>query len=103
MGWDVLATDTSDVIRNVLSGNIHANSSNGPESGIVQVRELDWTVPPSLWSWSDPEIVASHSNSRNPQDANVPESKSHSTGQELLRPPFDMIVTSDTIYSPSLV
>ena len=91
LGWDVLATDTSDVIRNVLSGNIHANSSNGPEFGVVQVRELDLTVPPCLWSWLDLEIVASHSSFHHdsPQDANASESKSHSTGQELLKPPFD--------------
>lgn len=100
----MLATDIPDVIENVLSRTIQANPPSGSSRyGIVQVRELDWTVPPSDWTWTDSEVVASHSLS--PTDTRAPQTEVPELveAETLLKPPFDMIVTSDTIYTPSLV
>jgi len=96
MGWDVLATDTRHVISSVLSHNISSNLSRlTAASGVVQVRELDWAVPPENWSWNDPATVATSS----PTDASpsIPDSG------DLLKPPFDLIVSSDTLYIPELI
>ncbi|KAI8998522.1 hypothetical protein BD414DRAFT_575041 [Trametes punicea] len=95
MGWDVIATDLPDVVTTVLSGNIARNLSQlPPHSGTVQVRVFDWTVPPDHWVWDDPCAIASSQ----PQ-------KLHLAAQQssILRPPFDLIITSDTIYSTELV
>ncbi|EIW60008.1 uncharacterized protein TRAVEDRAFT_118360 [Trametes versicolor FP-101664 SS1] len=95
MGWDVIATDLHDVVSSVLADNISSNLSRLPvDSGTVQVRILDWTVPPDRWLWDDPQTIAS-SEAEKPQSA-VPQAP-------VLGPPFDLILTSDTIYSPDLV
>ncbi|KIJ44022.1 hypothetical protein M422DRAFT_168748 [Sphaerobolus stellatus SS14] len=93
LGWDVLATDTRHVISAVLQTNIDRNRGNLPfGSGIIQVRELDWTVDPENWTWSHPSVVAS-------QDT---QPTSHS-GEELLGPHFDLVLTADTVYIPELL
>lgn len=92
LGWDVVATDTRAVVSAVLQHNIDANRLNLPAgAGTIQTRELDWTVDPARWTWSHPSVVASHdySDSHSPADT--------------LRPPFDLILTADTLYSPQLV
>lgn len=95
MGWDVVATDLPDVVSAVLSGNVARNLSQlPPDSGTIQVRILDWTVPPDQWSWDGGESIASVSNSHAVQirgDA------------EYLGPPFDLIISSDTLYVPDIV
>ena len=63
-----------------------------PDSGIVQVRALDWTVPAANWSWDNSAVIASGDG--------VPASSDDTT---LLAPPFDLILTADTIYSTDLV
>ncbi|KAH9857009.1 hypothetical protein C2E23DRAFT_721079 [Lenzites betulinus] len=95
MGWDVIATDLNDVVSSVLASNIARNLAQlPPDAGNVQVRVLDWTVPPDHWVWDDAQTIAS---------AQV--EKPHPAGQPgpLLGPPFDLILTSDTIYSADLV
>lgn len=81
----------------MLSPNIASNhpisSSNG---GTIQIRELDWLVPPESWDWTNPIAVASTNSSPSstvtrPDDPTV------------LRPPFDLIISSDTIYLAELV
>ncbi|KAI0375025.1 hypothetical protein BV20DRAFT_1010906 [Pilatotrama ljubarskyi] len=95
MGWDVIATDLHDVVSTVLSGNISRNLTQlPPDSGTVQVRELDWTVPPDQWRWDHPDIIASTQVATPPSEAQQ---------GPILGPPFDLIVTSDTIYSVALV
>ncbi|KAF5365577.1 hypothetical protein D9758_003224 [Tetrapyrgos nigripes] len=82
-GWSaVYATDTDCVIRSVLATNIQNNNPH------IRVRELDWLVDPSNWVWDDKSIIASQQStlSSNP-----------------LTQPFDLIVTADTVYEPSLV
>ena len=97
LGWDVLATDLPDVIDSVLAQNISSNlTSLPPESGTIQLRALDWTIPPEKWSWEDDTIIASSS---------IPTTlTSNADGRfPLLVAPFDLIITADTIYSPHLV
>ncbi|KII89216.1 hypothetical protein PLICRDRAFT_40849 [Plicaturopsis crispa FD-325 SS-3] len=94
LGWDVLATDVPAVISTVLTRNVEHNTPLlSPDSaGSIQIRELDWTVPPEEWRWDNDSAIAS---------ATSPPAAPSTAGQ--LRPPFDLIITSDTLYSPSLI
>ncbi|CAE6418560.1 unnamed protein product [Rhizoctonia solani] len=83
LGYHVLATDAHPSVISLLTQNIQRNSQNLP--GSVQVRELDWCVPPERWDWSDPSSITSP---RAYSDV-VPRS-------------FDLIVTADTLYVPHL-
>lgn len=86
MGWDVVATDLPNVIDSVLGQNVGDNAHL--VSGNIQVRELDWMVEPVHWSWTDTKSVSSPTLAG---DSPVP-----------LELPFDLIVTSDTLYIPQL-
>lgn len=96
LGWDVVATDTRPVISSVLQRNIDSNRVNLPAgSGRIQVRELDWTVEPGKWSWSDASRIASHDLQEDLQES--------TNGVETLNPPFDLVLTADTVYIPQLL
>ncbi|KAF8580886.1 hypothetical protein K439DRAFT_1636643 [Ramaria rubella] len=93
LGWDVIATDTHGVLSSVLQRNVDSNRINlPPGSGTIQTRELDWTVKPENWIWNHPAVIASH------EPGNL-----KATTAETLNPPFDLIITADTLYSPELV
>ena len=91
----MLATDIPHVISSVLQKNIANNLSALPiGSGTVQLRELDWLVPPAKWTWDSETIIASNY-------PTIPsESKESPT---LLHPPFDLIISADTVYATELV
>ena len=92
LGWDVLATDTTHTISSVLSPNIASNTTSSCDRGIIQIRELDWLVPPESWDWTSSIAVASsHSYTPTADDPTI------------LKPPFDLIISSDTIYAAELV
>jgi hypothetical protein len=95
MGWDVLATDVPNVISTVLAQNVANNIAGLPvDSGMIQIRELDWTLNPDRWIWNDDKVIASGSSPSfqlSPSDA-----------KDLLQPPFDLIISADTVYSPAL-
>lgn len=91
LGYDVLATDTAHVCASVLRSNINANVDLVP--GRVHVRELDWGVDPTGWIWDDPVSITSP----------APLSRRGGDGRDFLAPPFDLIVSSDTIYDTALV
>ncbi|KAG8732900.1 hypothetical protein FRC11_010211 [Ceratobasidium sp. 423] len=55
LGYHVLATDAHPSVLSLLTQNIQRNSQNLP--GSVQVRKLDWCVPPEQWDWSDPTSI----------------------------------------------
>ena len=75
----------------MLQKNIDSNRLNLPEgSGTIQTRELDWTVEPEHWTWTHPSVIGSFDYSN--LDAPT----------ETLRPPFDLILTADTLYCPQL-
>lgn len=88
MGGDVLATENLYILDSVLKRNIASNTS----SLNIQARELDWTVPSEAWNWTDPVSITN----------SVHTSKSNQV-ESLFKPPFDIIFTSDTIYSHDLV
>lgn len=95
MGWDVLATDLQDVISSVLSSNISRNRPQmSPSSGAIEVRVLDWSVPPDQWVWDDCTRIASQVVQKYSPTAR------HSP---ILAPPFDLIISSDTLYTADLV
>ena len=84
----MVATDLSNVIDSVLGRNVGDNTHL--VAGTINVRELDWMVEPEHWSWVDAKSVSSPSLTRNPP------------AEDLLGPPFDLIMTSDTVYIPQL-
>ncbi|OCH95016.1 hypothetical protein OBBRIDRAFT_768598 [Obba rivulosa] len=95
IGWDVVATDLPDVISSVLQSNIARNQPRLPaQRGRIDVRVLDWTVPPEQWSWDDDKSISSTLHR---------ETSSDSVTASLLGPPFDLILSSDTVYSPDLI
>lgn len=99
LGWDVLATDLPDVISSVLSANISHNLSNLPPAcGSVHVRILNWTIPPDEWTWDNRLYIAASAEDH----MGLPPQPS-SQCEERLLPPFDMILSADTLYEPSLV
>ncbi|OCB84235.1 hypothetical protein A7U60_g8912 [Sanghuangporus baumii] len=124
-GWSVLATDTPTVVHSVLRPNIRRNTRNTINTitandrtttttrllGTVQVRALDWTVPLEEWNWSDPESVTGSSSMTESGDIRirtrmareVTDENFEAPGEELLGPPFDLIITADTVYSPDLI
>lgn len=102
LGYDVLATDTRHVCNAVLRHNMAANLPHLPTTaGLIQVRELDWNVACDAWQWNDPLCVtpAGDASSSTSGDCGAnPEPQG-----DLLGPPFDLIISSDTLYDVSLV
>ncbi|KAI0302096.1 hypothetical protein BC826DRAFT_1151311 [Russula brevipes] len=97
LGWDVLATDTAHTVSSVLSPNIASNYPRSPcDDGTIQTRELDWLVSPESWDWTNPVAVAS-------TNSYTPQSSVTRANDTLLQPPFDLVISSDTIYTPELV
>ncbi|KAI0337072.1 hypothetical protein BDW22DRAFT_1416037 [Trametopsis cervina] len=98
LGWDVLATDLPDVVDSVLSQNIKDNLPMlPPGSGTIHVRVLDWNVPPTEWVWHDDTAIASET--RKPSDNSTP---TVTTATRII-PPFDLIISADTVYSLHLI
>lgn len=91
LGYNVLATDTMHVCASVLRSNINANAHLVP--GRVHVRELDWGVNSTEWKWDDHVSITSP----------APLPRRGDDGRDFLAPPFDLIVSSDTIYDTALV
>lgn len=91
MGYDVVATDTPLIAHGILHSNLSSNRSTALSAPILEARALDWFSPPSSWSWTTSPITPSLSSSPSP---------SHEA--PLLQPPFDLILTTDSIYSPTL-
>lgn len=74
--------------------------SEDAREGIVECKELDWTVAPTRWKWDDGLTIA---NGLDPVD-DLPKTDGirTNTGSDLI-PPFDLIITADTLYISELV
>ncbi|KAH0827085.1 hypothetical protein J3R83DRAFT_4771 [Lanmaoa asiatica] len=95
LGYHVLATDTAHVCNSVLRHNIAANLPHLPTAaGSIQVRELDWNVESDRWAWNDSTRITPNGDASN---------KCGTDAEDLLGPPFDLIIASDTLYDESLV
>jgi protein N-lysine methyltransferase METTL21D len=93
LGVDTLATDVPLVLP-TLTSNINQNKGYLPlTAGALVICELDWTVPPEKWTWSGSHSIAS---------LEVLPLANESI-QDTPRPPFDLIITADTLYHDELV
>lgn len=104
LGWDVLATDLKVVISSVLEQNIRRNDhlpSLVTSRGVIQVRELDWNAPLSDWNWDRSDCIASLSSPQS--DAGLKSKSPTQVNDSTLSPPFDLILTSDTLYDKQLI
>ncbi|CDU24879.1 uncharacterized protein SPSC_04712 [Sporisorium scitamineum] len=86
LGWQVTATDIPPVLDAVLKPNIDAGLYQLVHPGKatadqVHVCQLDWTTPPDTWH----------------AQLALPTTATQSPTQ------FDLIITADTIYEPSIV
>lgn len=116
LGYDVLATDVGEVVDRVLHRNVEANVDRvrswagveGRVYGCIAVKELDWFVEPEKWRW-DLVGTVTGGGSGGSDGGRESESESESApdsrkqGAALLGPPFDLVVTSDTLYMMELV
>lgn len=82
LGYDVLATDADPAVLALLRQNVQLNAANLP--GSVTVRELDWCVLPEQWDWDHPSTITGSNNA------------------QPTHPPFDLVITADTFYTPRL-
>jgi hypothetical protein len=90
----VVATDVPLVLP-LLRQNIDRNIPGLPVSaGSVLVRELDWTVSLEEWTWKNAACIASHDSSAD---------HDQTADEGCLAPPFDLILTADTLYTSELV
>lgn len=98
LGWQAIATDIPPVLDTVLEPNVEAGLYQLINEGIAEpdqarVSELDWTVPPEKWYW--------HPSLRYPSTTAFEHSSTSSDHQCEQR--FDLILTADTIYEPSII
>jgi protein N-lysine methyltransferase METTL21D len=109
MGWDVCTTDVEPVVSTVLRPNIEMNKRDSERGGkkddhVLECKELDWTVPPQQWDWANPEAISRQQGGTIIlPTAEIQQSDGLFTPRKRLGPPFDLIVTADTLYTPALV
>lgn len=114
LGFSTILTDVPYILSTFTLPNIRQNlpalhsalSLSHPP--IVQARELDWTAPPSSWDWSRSGNGSSISSDWEDPYTRSQKEKALAQGTILkeettILPPFDLIVTTDTIYHPSLL
>lgn len=95
IGWQVVATDIPPVLESVLQPNVKAGLFQMVAAGQttpdqMEVCELDWTVPPENWQRCR--------ETGSPSTEGLPD-RTRSTNDQR----FDLILTADTIYEPSIV
>ncbi|CCF50761.1 hypothetical protein NDA11_007310 [Ustilago hordei] len=99
LGWDTVATDIPPVLESVLKPNVEAGlyqlvNEGKAEKDQIRVCQLDWTVLPERWHWH-PEL--GFPSAQEHVDADTRNTQT-TTEQH-----FDLILTADTIYEPSLI
>jgi hypothetical protein len=90
LGYDITTTDIAPSLQSVLMPNIELNSKLAPPSwGQIRAKSLDWfDYLPS----SSSDLEHTVEKARNWMEENEPEPLDS----------YDMIITTDTLYSPSL-
>lgn len=119
LGYDVLSTDIGFISEGILRQNIERNSTlgqretpagEGREAG-VRASCLDWTVDSEDWDWGiGNDVTPSSSSLTTPSsppvvgNGIVVESKDNVDFEtNRFSPPFSLILTTDSIYHPSLI
>lgn len=97
LGWQVTATDIPPVLDSVLRPNVRAGLYQLVNTGLavadqIHVAELDWMAAPGRWLWHPQFGFPSTKEHTNTPDTNIA-AETH----------FDLILTADTIYEPSLI
>lgn len=83
LGYDVVSTDIRAIAEGILSRNLERNSPLASSTLLVP-STLDWFSSPSEWDF-------------------LRESNTSSIDSDLIpQPPYDLIVTTDSVYSPEL-
>ena len=92
-GYNVLATDVPSIAEGLLRTNLAARPPPTTElqQPSLQAKALDWFAEPSTWDFERSSVT--------PRESDTP---APSTLDPTLRPPFDLITTTDSIYHPSL-
>lgn len=88
---DVVATDIPSIATGLLHTNLAspANRSAALDAPVLQARALDWLIDPSGWDWTQSSVTP-------------PLLLPASSSEPALVPPFDLICTTDSVYSPNL-
>ena len=119
LGYDILSTDIGFISEGILAENIVENSTpsqresaggDGREAG-VRASCLDWCVDSEEWDWSiGKDVTPSSSSLPTPSPSPAPSigpttSRDDNPDFETNRfsPPFLLILTTDSIYHPSLI
>ncbi|KAI5810885.1 hypothetical protein DFH27DRAFT_475724 [Peziza echinospora] len=103
LGINVIATDLPVVINSVLQQNIENNiysssaSAQSSAAATIDVKVLDWRAPPEEWRW---DVSGWISQANQVHDGTKIDSHNVQAG---IRPPFDLIISSDTVYEKTLV
>ncbi|SPO28921.1 uncharacterized protein UTRI_05034_B [Ustilago trichophora] len=97
LGWQVTATDIPPVLDSVLRPNVQAGLYRLVNAGTIvpeqlHIAELDWMVPGERWLWHPQFGFPSTEEHTDSSDTSIP-----------AEPHFDLILTADTIYEPSLI
>lgn len=87
-GMDCVATDIASVAVLLDMNLCTANRSGALDAPALEARSLDWFVNPVEWNWARRDITGS--------------GVDKDDVSSLLAPPFDFIVTTDSVYHPSL-
>lgn len=98
LGWQVTATDIAPVLNSVLRPNVEAGLYQLINTGTavpnqIHVAELDWMTPPEQWHW-DADFGPSTAAHENTSNGCIDSSRETH---------FDLILTADTVYEPSLI
>ncbi|TIA99932.1 hypothetical protein E3P96_02770 [Wallemia ichthyophaga] len=89
---EVLLTDVSKVVDRVLLRNVKSNDYSNTQVGV-----LDWSTEPEAIDWKAIRCFIRISDMQW-----LTERRQIDRGEHVLRPPFDLIVTTDTLYERTL-
>lgn len=109
LGFNSLATDLATITLRILAANLRRNTLEGRKGVGVEVggdggarikaATLDWTHDPDAWDFQAQDVT--------PVPPSffemTPARTSPASETNVFEPPFDLILTSDSLYHPSLL